>query len=199
MAWPSCPSLILAFCLVIQSMLAHDTSAQAYQDDFSGLELRLGYARDISADPVQEFWKTKSAYSFALATPLFGGIASAGAQYQPFSGRFDQYPSFKSTYLSLAWGYRWHDKNNGIYETGARLGNFYMVFDDDTFEGVRNESELAMSLYQSVKARISGRSYLFIKGTYTRVYTNTRMNLFHIGAGLIVEVRMPKWLKTFLE
>jgi hypothetical protein len=178
--------------------VAYHTTAGA-NSPFRRLELRAGVARNLSHDPVLDLWSPGPAVSIGASTPFYLGTIGAGLRFERFSGRSAGHPSFNSLLTSLSWGFTWSQWATFEHELGVEIGNFYMVFEEDTFAGARRESELAFGAFYRVQLRLTDRAGLFIRGGCTGVRTRRRMDFIHVTTGIVIKAGMPSWLRSLLE
>jgi hypothetical protein len=74
-----------------------------------------------------------------------------------------------------------------------------MVFDEDTFPGVRNETELTLAAHTRIEVLARRGLGVHVSGTYLKVYTFPRLDLAYASVGLTSRLNTPGWLKAFLR
>ena len=172
--------------------------AQNSAEPFSNLDLRLGLARNVSTDPLLESWNPGIAALADASTSFYAGTITLGVRYESYTPRQENLPAFRSVFARLGWGIRWIGPNRSIHELGVEMGNVFMVF-ANTYSGTKTESELGLGLYYRLQMKVSPTVGIFVRGSYTGILTRNRLNLFHFSSGIVVETRMPAWLKRILE
>lgn len=175
------------------------TRAQSRTEPFSRIEIRASGTRNLDQNGSLDLWTPRYAGTGIISTPFYAGHVHGGLRVQPFDARSLNQPSFLSAYMFLGWGFRLSLSDHFQFESGGRVGNYFMAFDDDILAGLRNESELAVSAYHSMHVYLSNGFGFFIEGSYTRIFTFIRMNMTHVSAGLTIRLRTPEWLRTFLR
>ncbi|GMQ80661.1 MAG: hypothetical protein BMS9Abin05_0089 [Rhodothermia bacterium] len=191
---------LLVFILVVGFTATNPNGTLVAQPDpFSELEVKLGVSKNLSTDRLLESWNSGASAVLEASTPFYAGWTHFGFQFEPFTGRTEDLPSYWSLHARLGWQYRWHADKGINYDSGLRFGLVYMAFDTEDLAGVRNESELVYSLFQNVQVPLSNTLRIYLEGTYSRIMTRTRMNLFYVSTGLIVQLDMPAWLRSVLE
>ena len=187
-------SLLLGCFSTVSSTVAQDLHAP-----FDTLDVRLGWTRDVSSGPLGRYWSPGASFTLGASTPFYAGRVSAGLRVESFDNRDASVPPFVSGYLSLGWGFEWTMQHGSRHELGFHFGDFFMRFDTDSVAGTRNESELAGGAYYQIRMRISDRAGVFVRGSYTGVLTEHRLNLFHVSAGIALRSATPVWLRTLLQ
>jgi hypothetical protein len=153
----------------------------------------------VSSDQLLSSWNPGLSLTAGASTPFYTGSVNAGLRFESFSGRSHDLPSFSSLFVTLGWGTQWEGKHQSVHEFGTEIGNFFMVFDEDTFSGTRKESEIGLALYYRIRMRLSDRMGVFVRASYTHVLTNIRIDLFHITTGVVVRMKTPSLIKRVLE
>lgn len=190
-------SALLLLCLLAVSVgrLAAQPGRGA---PFETLDVEIGGTFNTNRTLLHDFWKPGYGVEGQIATPFYLGEAVAGGAFHRY-GVVADVPAFDALLLVVGWGLplslgshlRWHN--------AFTLGNYRMTFDDDTFAGVRNESELILGLQSRLHVHLSQAWSLYVGGRYDRVFTEARMPLFFVSAGLSHTLRTPRWLRTFLQ
>ena len=80
-----------------------------------------------------------------------------------------------------------------------RTGVYYMDFDEDTFPGVRKESEFSLALVSRIDLHLSRNLRLFVEGHVMRTYTLPRFDAAGLAGGIGLRIRNPDWLRAFLK
>jgi hypothetical protein len=174
--------------------------AQAGETPFETLEFQFSGARNVNQNFLHVFWKQGTGGEFAIRTPFYLGYAEVGTAYHRYPVEQLTVPAFDAVLMYTGWGLGVGVADRLRLEGGARIGNYRMSFDEvTTFPGVKNESELALLLNARLALRPVGPVSVHIGGSYMKVYTFLRLNLWYASAGLSYRLNSPNWLKEFLR
>ena len=215
--------VIVRSCLVGGLLTACFAPAVAQQRPdrlaFSTVELQAGAATNVNRNGFHRYWSPQPGVEGQAHTPFYLGTVEAGLAYHAYTNAVDDVPSFKALQGHIGWGLPVRFGRRATLYTGARLGNYYMIFgdavttgtagcgrdnpkgcgDDPSAVGGRTESELFMGLHHRLAVRVGGAWSVTLGGAYTHVFTGTRLQLWHVTAGLAATLRTPDWLRTFLR
>ncbi|GIV62274.1 MAG: hypothetical protein KatS3mg044_1140 [Rhodothermaceae bacterium] len=192
---PVFPFRLLPSFALFAGCLIHPVSGQP----FERMELVLAGTVNVNHSPLHTFWQARPGVELSVSTPFYRGRAEAGGILHPYTARTAEVPSFSGLLLFAGWGLRVPIAPRLAVEGGARLGNYRMTFDDDTFPGLRTEHELTVALRSTLIGRLHPNLSLYVAGNYMKSYTFIRLKLLHVSAGLRYTFRTPDWLKTFLQ
>ncbi len=190
-----CTVVLTAVCLA----LAVPAQAQLRAAPFETLEVRAGGMLNVNRNFLHAFWREGYGGEAAIATPFYLGYAEVGGAFHRYRVEQPTVPAFNALLLYAGWGLGLDVAGRLRLEGGGRIGNYRMSFDEVTFTGVRNESELALLLHTRVTVRAAGPVSVYAAGSYMKVYTFVRLNLWYVSAGLSYRLRSPGWLKDFLR
>ncbi len=187
------------FCIGALLLVATLAHAQERPHPFETLEFRLGGTQNVNTNFLHTFWQQGVGLEGGLTTPFYLGYAEVGGAVHRYGvTEPPQVPGFDALLLYAGWGLH---ANLGRLrlEGGLRVGNYRMTFNEQTFAGVRTESELALMGHGRLALRIVGPVSLYASGGYQKVYTFVRMNLWYTSAGLSYRFQTPGWLETVLR
>lgn len=122
-----------------------------------------------------------------------------GLELHSFSGRLMEIPDFSSIHVHVGAGYMLRFSETTVLHLGGRVGNFRMSFDEDTFAGVRRESELTFTPYVRGWFAISTSVSLHAELAYARVLTAERFGLGFFTLGVSYALAAPDWALAFLQ
>ncbi len=193
--WPLLRALHAAAAALCLCACALPLQAQPFET----LELSVTGTVNVNRNLLHEFWRAEPGGGLNVTTPFYLGFAEAGGLLHRYGVQTGAVPRFDALLVYAGWGLRLRLAPRLTWQNGFRVGNYRMMFDDDTFAGVRNESELALSLHSSLSLRLSGRMAVRVSGSYTKVFTFLRLKLFHVSAGVTYRMRTPEWLREFLR
>ncbi len=186
-------------CIVILLLFAGRSHAQERPQPFETLELRLGATQNVNSNFLHEFWAHGFGLEGGFTTPFYLGYAEMGGAVHRYRvNESAAVPGFDALLLYAGWGL---DKafSRLHLEGGVRIGNYRMSFDEQTFAGVRTESELALMGHGRLAVQVAGPVSIYAAGGYQKVYTYLRMNLWYASAGLSYRFQTPGWLETVLR
>lgn len=192
----------LQWLIVLALTLAGAQMAWAQADTmpFETLEFRFSAARNMNQNFLHTFWQQGTGGEFSVATPFYLGYAEVGGAYHRYPVEQATVPAFDALLVFAGWGLGVGVADRLRLEGGARIGNYRMTFDEITaFPGVKNESELALLLNARLSVRPVGPVSVHVGGSYMKVYTFLRLNLWYASAGLSYRLNSPNWLKDFLR
>lgn len=132
-------------------------------------------------------------------TPFYFGDAELGAAYHPYDVTNGEVPRFDAIHVFAGWGIRLSPISSASWYNGFRLGNNRMTFDEDTFAGVKNESEFLLGAQSKLTIRLFRQTGIFAAAHFTQTYTYVRFRTLHVSAGLTTSFATPSWLQTFLR
>ncbi len=166
---------------------------------FETLDLSLTGTINVNRNFLHEFWRADPGGGLTVTTPFYLGFAEAGGALHRYEAKGSGVPRFDALLVYVGWGLGLEPVPRMEWRNGFRVGNYRMMFDDDTFAGVQNESELALAVQSSLMYRITERIAVRLTGSYTKVFTFHRLKLFHVSAGVSYRMRTPGWLREFLQ
>ena len=181
--------------LVLLMPLVRPAAAQPFET----VTVRAGGALNVNRNFLHEFWRRGIGGEASVATPFYLGYLEAGGAFHRYDNSRPDVPAFDAVLLYAGWGLRLDLADRLRLEGGVRAGNYRMSFDEVTFAGVKNESELTLGLAARVSARLAGPVSVHAGGSYHKVYTFLRLNVWYATAGLSYRFRAPAWLKDVLR
>lgn len=192
------PRFRLTFFAAFLAVLLGGVPAAHGQTAFSTVEVRAAGTVNFNHSFVHEFWEQGVGGEVFAATPFYAGYAELGGALHRYRAAADV-PAFDAWALLAGWGVRLELGSRLRLEGGPRIGNYHMRFEEATFTGVRNESELALGAMGRLAVRPAGPVSVFVAGSYTRVFTFNRLKLWYASAGISYRFTSPTWLKDFLK
>lgn len=171
------------------------------QEPFSRISLSVGRAFDInvSENEFDEFWEAGGAAEAILAAPFYAGEVQLGAAVHRFDALDAAVPRFDALLVFTGWSLNLSPFEVLSWHTGFDVGTYRMMFDEETFPGVRNESEFALGAKSRLSFNFSRTVSLYAAGRYLRVYTRPHLPLAYISGGLRLTLDSPEWLITVLR
>jgi hypothetical protein len=148
---------------------------------------------------LHDFWTAGSGGELLLSTPFHAGEVELGLALHRYEALAAEVPRFDALLTSLGWRIDVSPWEFASWYGGFDVGNYWMSFDEETFAGVRNESELMLGLYTRLELRCSRLIRLYAAGRTMRVYTKPRLPMAYVSAGLRITLDSPDWLRTILR
>ena len=71
--------------------------------------------------------------------------------------------------------------------------------DEDINPGLKSESELGIEFMVRLSFQILKNANLNIEGSYLRIFTNIKIDLLFVSAGIDYSFNSPDWLRDFLN
>lgn len=188
-------------CLVAAALLSIGAAAplHAQHAPFSRIAIAGGPALNVSRSSFHDHWTSGRGGELVAAVPFYLGEAELGTALHRYETVDSDVPRFDALHAFVGWGldfstdatYRWHN--------GLRIGNYRMTFDEDTYSGVRNESELIVGVVSRVDVPVSPAASLFVAARYSRIFTSPRLDLAYVSGGIRLSFATPRWLQTVLR
>ena len=172
--------------------------AQEANTAFSTLEFRLSGTQNVHRNFLHTYWQPGIGGEATLATPFYLGFAEAGGAYHRYRLDDPAVPAFDAVLMFAGWGLA-AETNQLRLEGSVRIGNYRMSFDESTFAGVRNESELALGVQGRLAVQVTGPISLHVAGSFLQAYTFLRLKLWYASAGLSYRLQTPRWAEEFLR
>jgi len=190
----------MRWCVAILiGLLGGLTALPGAAQRFETVEVQASATQNVNRNFLHTRWQQGFGLAGSLTTPFYLGYLEVGSSFHRYRvAEPVRVPGFDALHLFAGWGLR-GDLGRLRLETGLRLGNYRMTFDESTFAGVRTESELALSGRARVAFRVAGPVALYVAGDYLKVYTFLRLKLWYASAGLSYRFQTPAWMKTVLR
>lgn len=185
------------YILLVATFLAAGPSNA--QEAFSRISASVGRAENVNRTDIHEFWAGDAGAEIALSTPFYVGEAELGVALHRYDALDQEVPRFHVLFTHLGWRINLSPFDLVSWYNGFEMGNYRMTFDEETFQGVRNESELTLGLQTRFELRYSAIVRFYAAGRYMRTYTQPRMQLAFVSGGVRVTLDSPDWLMTILR
>ena len=154
---------------------------------------------DVRHNASYEHWRRGSGITFAAATPFYFGEMETGLTLHRYPSSDRDTPSFEAWFVFAGWGAGYSAPRVFSWYAGLRTGIYHMDFDEDTFPGVRKESEFSLALVSRIDLHVSQTIRLFVEGHVMRTYTLPRFDTAGLAGGIGLRFRNPDWLRALLE
>jgi hypothetical protein len=174
------------------------------QEPFSRIEISGGPTFNVKEGNVTEerihrFWSPGRGGELSLLTPFYLGDAEAGVSIHRYDAIGSDVPSFDAILVYFGWGFNWELVPGLFWYNGLRIGNNRMSFDEDTFPGIKNESEFLLGGQTRATFHVFRHTGIFASAQMTQTYTFVRFRTLYISAGLTTSLSTPDWLRSFLR
>ncbi|MEX0820868.1 MAG: hypothetical protein WD021_01880 [Rhodothermales bacterium] len=169
------------------------------QSAFSRITISGGADATIHSPRLLPDWKPGRGGHLSVSTPFYFGEAEAGAAFHRYDAQTTDVPRFDALMAFVGWGVRLAPAESFSWYNGMRVGSYRMAFDEETFPGIRNESELSIGLQTRIDVHLTPALNVYIAGRYNRTYTAPRLDLAYLSGGLAISLESPEWLVTLLR
>lgn len=146
---------------------------------------------------LHQYWEPGYGGDVSVATPFYAGVAEAGGSLHRY-GAQAEVPRFDALLVFAGWGAALTPVRPLSLYAGIRVGNYRMMFDHDTYAGVRNESEVTLGVHTRADLRLGNGWTAYASGSFLQTYTYIRLRSVYVGAGISRTVRTPGWLRDLL-
>ena len=188
-----------ALLLVLILPLSARAQLLPQAEPFSTIDIAAGGTYNVSRSVIHDFWKPGYGGELSLSTPFYFGQAEAGGAIHSYDVADPSVPRFDAILLFAGWGVAVTPTPYLSWYNGVRLGNNRMTFDDDTFPGIRTESEFMLGLNSRLDLRLSQEVGVFGSAWLSQTYTFIRFRTVYVSAGLTYRTPSPEWVKTFFR
>lgn len=198
-------ALLLRLALCCAAWAPADAARSQAPAPFSTLDVALGGAADVGnalfyeAPLFYDYWKPGAGAELSVGTPFYLGDVEVGAGLHRYGSATADVPDFDALRVYAGWGIAFRPETWFGWYNGVRLGVFRMRFDEDTFEGVRNESELFVGFHSRVEVTPVRGWSVFGAVTVQQVYTYIRLRPVYLTGGIRRRLDTPGWLEAVLR
>ncbi len=189
----------MILCFLSGSVAVLPAASQQRAKPFETLEFSGGAAMDVSRAFFHNYWKPGRGAELQAMTPFYWGQVEAGAAYHRYAADLSDVPRFDAFYAFVGWGLQASLLPGLNWEGSARIGNYRMSFDEQTFGGVQNESEVTASLHTRLVLRFYGPWSVYASGAYMKTFTFVNLKPAYLSTGIAYTVRTPRWLSEVLQ
>lgn len=186
----------IVLILVAGALAGRPSSAQ---EPFSRVSVSAGGAQNVNRNVFHDYWEPGYGGELVVATPFYLGEAELGVALHRYDVVDPAVPAFDAVLTFLGWGIDLSPVNVISWFNGLRVGNYRMAFDEETFQGVRNESELTLGLQSRIDLHVNRAVGFYVAGRFLRTYTSPRFDTAYVSGGLTLSFDAPGWLRTILR
>ncbi len=186
--------------VVILIITGHYHAQEKSTNAFSEFTIEAGYTNNLSSGDIEEYWESGNAAAFSISTPFYFGTVGIGIDASIFESKLKGRPDFKTFFINLSWMKGIRLLGFSQLNAGVKVGSYNMLFDDNNLtEFESNESELAVSAIAQYDTEVVEELRIYLRPEFLTVFTNKRLKLFIITAGLSYTFNSPQWIRDILE
>lgn len=187
--------------IVLAAIVTFDAYAQA---PFSRIDISAGRSfnvkeSDFTETRVHQYWRPGRGGELSFLVPFYLGDAEVGAALHRYESADAGAPGFFGVLAFFGWGYAWEFLPGISWYNGLRMGSQRMSFEDDTFPGVRNESEFLVAYQSRAAVHFLWDTGVFASAQLTQTYTYVRFRTVYVSVGLTTSLSSPRWLQSLLR
>ena len=133
--------------------------------------------------------------------PFYFGIIETVIQYDAVGSKINDVPSYDAINIELLWGLRKYFNEWLSAKISCGPGIYQMSFEEDEIltEALLTEREISLNLSGSLLVKFVKEFGVEFGYSFTRIFTNTNIDLNYIYAGVNVSIRSPEWLVDILK
>jgi hypothetical protein len=151
-------------------------------------------------DFLNKYWDPHKGIEVSIGTPFYFGSVNAGITIIPFSSLSPAKPDYVSRLYSLSWGSKLILPYNTSFSVGVKAGNYTFSFADDTINtNLQTESEFTAGLYSLFSFNELYGCSLNLSADFLKVFTNKRITLVFISAGISYSISSPIWFRKIFD
>ena len=170
------------------------------ESPFEKIRIGLEYTNNFNRNIFHDTWHPSGGIKGFFETPFYFGKMQIGLRLMNFNSKDLNIPEFFSWYIYAGWGVEFKTLKVLKLYSGLNISSFQMNFKDEDIEpGLRSESELGIEFMVRFSFEILKNTNLNIEGSYLQVFTNQKINLFYVSAGIDFLLNTPDWLRDFLN
>ena len=172
----------------------------AEESPFEKIKIGLQYTNNFNRTIFHNTWHPTGGIKGFFESPFYFGRTQVGLKLMYFNTKDFNIPEFISWFAYVGWGMEFRTLRLLRLYSGLNIGSFQMNFEKEDVEpGLKSENELGIEFMVRLSFQILNNSNLNIEGSYLRIFTNKRINLFYASAGIDFSFNTPDWLKDFLN
>ena len=184
--------------LLAGSVFTGPAAAQQAKTPFQTLTLHAGATLNVNRETLHQYWQPGAGVALSLQTPFYLGVLELSSGFHHYGAAQENLDAFNAVPLALGWGPRIMLTPRLHLSLLGRVGNYLMFF-KHLPPSRSQESELMLGVRAQLSYRVAGPWSLTFTGSYHRVFTHVRIDLWYVTLGVSRQLRTPGWLKTFLK
>ncbi len=218
-----CPASIRLLLTSVTALVvaggAVPLQAQSTRGAFETMTIHVGGATNFNRTAFHRFWQPGQGGDVTIQTPFYAGQVETGLALHQYAAATDDVPAFDAMQMHVGWSLPVTLSPRLQWQTGFRLGNYYMRFgdavqnghvgcdlggikrcgDDAATIGGDSESEFFMGLHTRLQVRMAPTWSVHTGAYLMNAYTHERIRLVYFSAGISYTVQTPDWLQVFLR
>lgn len=174
------------------------------QEAFSEIRLTATAQKHLGNTNFTRHWIPNAGFGFELSFPYHVGSLETGVRVFRFDAFSFENSGFYSHYVFAGWHYRYAASDNLYLVSGVRIGNNFMLHDEDKiymdeYKFSREESEFFYEILLRMEMDISNTLGFYVSTAYNRTLFNIPFPAFYGTVGLTLKLQSPDWLKQSLR
>ena len=157
------------------------------------------HIRNINHNLFHSYWKAPDGWGGFIELPFYVGKIDAGVDVIPYHAKQPTTSDVSTTLFYAGWGIDFMLLPKFYWYNGLSFGDNFMVFEDETRDGFKYESEIALMYSSKCKYNISKNISVFVSGRYFYLLTHHRIRLFYVFFGTGYSFNTPQWIREFME
>ena len=170
------------------------------ESPFEKIKIGIQYTNNFNRNIFHNTWHPSGGIKGFFETPFYIGRTQFGLKLMNFNTKDLNIPEFFSWFVYGGWGIEFRTLKLLRLYSGLNIGSFQMNFEkEDVEQGLKSESELGIEFMVRLSFQIFKNANLNIEGSYLRIFTNKKINLYYASAGFDYSLNAPDWLKDLLK
>lgn len=193
------PALLLTALIILLPF--EDLMAQSA---FDKTRISITGHRILTGNTLIKNWDASNGIGFELSAPYSFGNFEAGLRYVRFDEFSFENSGFHSHYVFAGWHYSYRAGEDLIFTQGFRLGNNFMLHDQDKiyadeYKFSREESEFSYELFIRLQLEVGHGFEVYFSTAYNRIIFNIPLASYYGTVGVTLTLDTPNWLRNFLR
>lgn len=191
------------FTLFILIVLTTSGSTIA-QEAFNEIRISPSIHQVLTGDTILNSWTPATGLGLELTTPYYTGYLEGGYRYIRYNEFHFPGSGFHSHYIFVGWNYSIVSSQNFSLSPGFRVGNRFMLHDQDMVYGEqavfsKEESEFSYEVLIKAEHTITEHISVYFTASYNRTVFNLPYSALYGSAGISFSIQTPGWLKQLMK
>lgn len=193
-------SVISSLIFLFISLIGNCGYARAENESpFDSLNIGVRGLLNVNRNDFHEFWEPGIGGGGFVATPFYFGDVRTGMDVFSYSSITEEIEEYYDWHFYLGWEKRFSLLSRITWDIGFDPGIHYMMFDNETEEGLRSESEFGVDVTSGLSYSIGKKWFVDVSVNHQLIFTRKRINLTYVSAGISYSLETPGWLREILE
>lgn len=155
------------------------------ESPFEKIKIGIQYTNNFNRNIFHNTWHPSGGIKGFFETPFYFGRTQFGLRLMYFNTNDLNIPELFSWFVYVGWGMEFKAFRLLRFYSGLNIGSFQMYFKDNNIEpGLKSESELGLEFMVRLSFQLLKNANLNIEGGYLRIFTNIKIDLFYVSAGI---------------